>query len=47
MEYALLVIGGLILVDALFGEKGALEIAKARPQSASPRTGSPTTVSLK
>ncbi len=34
VEYALLVIGGLILVDALFGEKGALEIAKARRQHA-------------
>ncbi len=32
MEYALLVIGGLILIDALVGEKGMLEISKARRQ---------------
>lgn len=32
MEYVLLIIGGLILIDALVGEKGLLEISKARRQ---------------
>jgi cell division protein FtsB len=34
VEYVVLVIGGLILIDALVGEKGMLEIGKARRQHA-------------
>ncbi len=34
VEYIVLVISGLILIDALVGEKGMLEIGKARRQHA-------------